>query len=185
MRTYVKQDFPVWQVRRYLEPGPVVLVTSAWKGERNVMTMAWQTVMEFVPSLVGCVISSASHSFELIRQSRECVINLPTADLIDSVVGVGNCTGAEIDKFAHFDLTAERAQKVKSPLIAECHSSFECRLVDDRLVDQYNYFIFEVVKAHVAPSPKHPKTLHYTGDGVFVTTEKAISRRRNFRPEML
>lgn len=185
MRTYAKQDFPVSQVRRYLEPGPVVLVTSAWQGEQNVMTMAWQTVMEFVPSLVGCVISSANHSFELIRQSRECVINVPTTALIDVVVGIGNCTGAEVDKFMHFDLTTERAQKVKAPLIAECHSSFECSLVDDRLVDQYNYFIFEVVKAHVAPSPKYPQTLHYTGDGVFMTAGKTISRRRNFRPEML
>jgi flavin reductase (DIM6/NTAB) family NADH-FMN oxidoreductase RutF len=78
-----KSDFPVSQVRRYLEPGPIVLVSSAYAGARNIMTMGWQTVMEFTPSLVGCVISSANHSFEMIRQSRECVINLPTTKLTD------------------------------------------------------------------------------------------------------
>jgi flavin reductase (DIM6/NTAB) family NADH-FMN oxidoreductase RutF len=149
------------------------------------MTMGWQTVMEFTPSLVGCVISSANHSFGLIRRSRECVINLPTTKLTDIVVGIGNTTGAEIDKFEHFRLTAAKAAKVGAPLIAECHASFECRLHDDALVDKYNFFIFEVVKAHVAVSPKHPETLHYTGDGVFMTAGKIISRRSLFRPGML
>ena len=67
----------------------------------------------------------------------------------------------------------------------ECHANFECRLHDDALVDRYNFFIFEVVKAHVAASPKHPETLHYTGDGVFMVSGKIISRRSMFRPEML
>ena len=151
-----KTDFPTSQVRRYLEPGPIVLVSSAHDGRRNIMTMGWHTVMEFTPSLVGCVISSANHSFEMIRQSRECVINLPTTKLTDIVVGIGNTTGAEIDKFEHFGLTAEKAERVGAPLIAECHASFECRLHDDGLVGKYNFFIFEVVKAHVAASPIRP-----------------------------
>jgi flavin reductase (DIM6/NTAB) family NADH-FMN oxidoreductase RutF len=180
-----KSDFTVSQVRRYLEPGPIVLVSSAYAGARNIMTMGWQTVMEFTPSLVGCVISSANHSFEMIRQSRECVINLPTTKLTDVVVGIGNTTGAEIDKFERFGLTAETASRVGAPLIAECHANFECRLHDDALVEKYNFFIFEVVKAHVAASPKRPETLHYTGDGVFMVSGKVISRRSQFRPEML
>jgi len=180
-----KLDFPVSRIRRYLEPGPVVMVSSAHGGKRNIMTMAWQTVMEFTPALVGCVISSANTSFDLIRKSRECVINLPTTAMTDIVVGVGNTTGAEVDKFETFGLTALPAARVKAPLIAECHANFECRLADDALVDKYNFFIFEVVKAHVAPSPKHPETLHYTGEGVFMVLGKIISRRGMFRPELL
>jgi len=180
-----KVDFPVAHIRRYLEPGPVVLVSSAHEDRRNIMTMAWQTVMEFTPALVGCVISSTNYSFDLISRSRECVINLPTTALTDIVVGIGNTTGAEVDKFETFGLTAEPAARVKAPLIAECHANFECRLADDALVDKYNFFIFEVVKAHVAPSPKHPETLHYTGDGVFMVSGKIISRRRMLRPELL
>ena len=180
-----KTDFPVSQVRRYLEPGPIVLVSSAYAGARNIMTMGWQTVMEFTPSLVGCVISNANHSFEMIRRSRECVINLPTTKLTDVVVGIGNTTGAEIDKFERFGLTPVKASRVGAPLIAECHANFECRLHDDALVEKYNFFIFEVVKAHVATAPKHPQTLHYTGDGVFMVSGKVISRRSQFRPEML
>jgi len=101
-----KLDFPVSQVRRYLEPGPIVLVSSARGAERNIMTMGWHTVMEFTPSLIGCVISSGNHSFELIRDSGECVINLPTTTLTDIVVGFGNTSGADIFLFEHFGLTA-------------------------------------------------------------------------------
>jgi flavin reductase (DIM6/NTAB) family NADH-FMN oxidoreductase RutF len=180
-----KSDFPVSEVRRYLEPGPIVLVSSRWKDETNIMTMGWHTVMEFTPSLIGCVIAGGNHSFELIRKSRECVINLPTTALTDTVVKIGNSSGAEIDKFQQFRLTPGNADEVEAPLIRECHANFECRLHDDALVDKYNFFIFEVVQAHVAVSPKHPETIHYTGDGVFVVAGKVISRRSLFRPGML
>ena len=180
-----KRDFPVSQVRRYLEPGPIVLVSSRWQGRTNIMTMGWYTVMEFTPSLVGCVIAGSNHSFEMIRTSRECVINLPTTALTDVVVRIGNTTGVGIDKFREFGLTPDKASKVKAPLIRECHACFECKLYDGSLIDRYNFFIFEVVKANVAVSPKHPETLHYTGDGVFMVSGKIISRRSLFRPGML
>lgn len=178
-------DLPVSQVRRYLEPGPIVLVSSAWKGRTNIMTMGWHTVMEFTPSLVGCIIAGGNQSFEMIRKSGECVINLPTTALTDAVVGIGNTSGSKVDKFDYFGLTADKAEEVGAPLIRECHASFECKLHDDALVDTYNFFIFEVVKAHVAASPKYPETLHYTGDGVFMVSGKIISRREQFRPGML
>jgi flavin reductase (DIM6/NTAB) family NADH-FMN oxidoreductase RutF len=180
-----KRDFPVSKVRRYLEPGPIVLVSSCWRGKSNIMTMGWHTVMEFTPALVGCIISEMNYSFDLIRKSRECVINLPTTALTDTVVRIGNTTGAEIDKFQKFNLTADEASEVGAPLIRECHANFECRLSDAKLVRKYNFFIFEVVKAHVAPSPKYPETLHYTGDGVFTLSGKAISRRALFRRDRL
>ena len=172
-------------VRRYLEPGPIVLVSSRWQGKANIMTLGWHTILEFAPSLVGCMISAGNHSFGLIRASGECVINLPTTALTDIVVGIGNVSGAEIDKLAAFGLTAEDGEQVEAPLIRECHACFECRLHDDSLVERYNFFIFEVVKAHVAATPKHPETLHYTGDGVFMVAGSIISRRSLFRPGML
>ena len=171
-RRYRKIDLPVSTIRRYLEPGPIVLVSSAWQGETNIMTMGWHTVMEFVPSLVGCVIAAGNHSFELVRRSGECVINVPTTALTD----------AEVDRFK---LTADPAERVAAPLIRECHTNLECKLADGSLIERYNFFIFEVVKAHVATAPKYPETLHYTGDGVFMISGRIVSRRAQFRPGML
>jgi flavin reductase (DIM6/NTAB) family NADH-FMN oxidoreductase RutF len=185
VKAFHKHDFPVNQVRRYLEPGPIVLVSSAWKGKMNIMTMGWHMVMEFEPSLIGCYIWNENHSHEMVRRSKECVINVPTVDLLDEVVGIGNCSGAEVDKFAEFSLTPMKAAKVGAPLIKECYANFECRLADASMIRKYNLFIWEVVKAHVAKSPKYPKTIHYHGEGVFMVAGERISRRRLFRPEML
>ncbi|SDO23671.1 NADH-FMN oxidoreductase RutF, flavin reductase (DIM6/NTAB) family [Vreelandella arcis] len=180
-----KVPVPLEKVRRYLEPGPIVLVSSAWEGQRNIMTMGWHTVMAFSPSLVGCIISAGNHSFEMIRRSGECIINLPTTALTDQVVGVGNSSGAEVDKFERFGLTAQAAERVSAPLIGECHAHFECRLFDDSLVERYNFFIWEVVSARAAVSPTYPQSLHYTGDGVFMVAGEIIDRRDGFLPQML
>jgi flavin reductase (DIM6/NTAB) family NADH-FMN oxidoreductase RutF len=174
MTHYKKKDFPVSDIRRFLEPGPVVLVSSAWKGKTNIMTMGWHSVMEFTPSLVGCVISNQNYSFESIKKSKQCVINSPTRDIARKVVGIGNCSGAEIDKFKKFKLTPASASKVDVPLIQECFANFECKLFDAALVNRYNFFIFEVVKAHVAIAPKYPLTLHFRGDGVFMLSGRSI-----------
>lgn len=185
MRSFSKRDFPVSNIRRLLEPGPIVLVSSAWQGSRNIMTMGWHTVMEFEPSLVGCIIAEGNHSHGMIKRSRECVINVPTADLAKEVVGIGNCSGTDVDKFAAFKLTAGDALRVKAPLITECYANLECKLVDAKLVSTYNFFIFEVVKARAATSPKFPRTLHYRGDGAFMLSGREVSLRAMFRPENL
>lgn len=180
MKRYTKKDYPLVDIRRHLETGPIVLVSSAWKGRTNIMTMGWHMMMEFTPALFGCYIWDQNHSFEMIRRSRQCVINVPTVDLADQVVGIGNTSGASIDKFAKFGLTPDDAEEVKAPLIRECYANFECRLADSTLIRRYSLFVWEVVKAHVATSPKRPKTLHYRGDGEFMIAGRTLNLRRKF-----
>ncbi|MFH2504249.1 flavin reductase family protein [Klebsiella indica] len=175
-----KQSWPLHDVRHWLEPGPVVLVSSHWQGKNNIMTLGWHTILEFTPSLIGCMISAGNLSYERIRQSGECVINLPDAQMADIVAGIGNCSGDRIDKFAEFGLTAEKSERVSAPSIAECHGNFECRLYDDAMIDSYNFFIFEVVAARVNPQPTWPQTLHYTGGGLFRTDGDIIDRQALF-----
>lgn len=177
---YSKKDFPVFKVRQLLEPGPIVLVSSSWKGKNNIMTMGWHSVMEFTPSLIGCIIAENNVSFEMIRKSKECVINIPTTDMVDQVVGIGNCDGDEVDKFEKFNLTPTPAKKVSAPLITECYANLECRIYDTKLIKKYNFFIFEVVKAYKATTPKYPDTLHYQGEGIFTTSGKVLHKAKNF-----
>jgi flavin reductase (DIM6/NTAB) family NADH-FMN oxidoreductase RutF len=180
MKAYPKKNFPVDDVRHYLEPGPTLLVSSAWRGKRDVMTMGWQTTMEFNPSLVGCVIAESNYSFDLIRASKQCVINVPTVDLIRVAAKIGNCCGDTVDKFKKFRLTTSPASIVSAPLIDQCVASFECKLIDGRLIKKYNFFIFKVVKAHAAPWPRYPKTFHYHGKGVFSIAGGRVNLRRLF-----
>jgi flavin reductase (DIM6/NTAB) family NADH-FMN oxidoreductase RutF len=174
MRTFKKKDFPVAEVRRYLEPTPAVLVSSAYKGKQNIMTMGWYSILEFTPSLIGCMITASNYSFDLIAKSGECVINIPTRDLSKTIVAIGNCSGSDTDKFTKFALTAQAGHKVKAPLIKECFANFECRIHDRKLLKTYNLFILEVIKAHVAGSPRYPDTIHYRGDSIFMTSGRNI-----------
>jgi flavin reductase (DIM6/NTAB) family NADH-FMN oxidoreductase RutF len=186
MKNYTKKDFPVSDVRRFLEPGPIVLVSSAWKGEENIMTMGWHMIMEFVPSLIGCYIWSENHSCNMIRKSKECVINIPTVEIAATVAEIGNCSGRDVNKFKQFNLTALPGEKVSAPLIKECYANFECKLIDASLIRKYSLFIFEVQKAHVAISPRFPKTIHYRGDGLFMLSGPTVKTyRKYFKPEML
>ena len=180
MKTASKKNLPVNDIRRFLEPGPIVLVSSAYKNETNIMTMGWHMVMGFSPSLIGCYIWDANHSHDLIRKSKECVFNIPTTKIAATVVKIGNCSGRSTDKFARFNLTPAKAEKVKAPLIQECFANFECKLFETRLISPYNLFIFEVVKAHVASSPKFPETIHYRGNGLFMVAGKTTSAYRKY-----
>jgi len=172
-----KRSYPLSKVYGLLEPGPVVLVTTARKGRANIMTMSWHTMMEFEPPLIGCVISGRNASFDALRATKECAINIPTLDLAKQVVGVGNCSGRTVDKFARFGLTPVEASQVQAPLIAECYASLECRVADTRLVNRYNFFVLEVMQAWVDTAVKKPQTLHHRGNGVFVVAGETLKLR--------
>jgi flavin reductase (DIM6/NTAB) family NADH-FMN oxidoreductase RutF len=175
------KELALAKVYRLLEPGPVVLLTTASRGRANVMTMSWHMMVEFEPPLVACVVSNADYSFAALRATKECVIAIPAAHLAQKVVDVGNCSGREVAKFEKFGLTPLKARRVAAPLVAECFANLECKVVDGRLVNKHNLFILEVVQAWTDPRQRNPKTVHHHGYGKFVldgTTIKLKSRMR-------
>ena len=70
-------------------------------------------------------------------------------------------------------------------MIKECFANFECRLDDGIQVNKHSLFIWEVVKTHVATSPKYPETVHYRREGVFMISGRNLSRRSSFKPQNL
>ena len=168
------QDLPLAEVYRLLEPGPVVLLTTAHKGRANVMTMSWHMMIEFEPPLVACVVSSANYSFAGLRATKQCVIAVPARNLASKVVKVGNCSGRDVEKFKKFGLTPVPAEGVLPPLIAECFANLECKVADTTLVNRYNLFILEVRKAWTDPAQLRPKTIHHHGYGKFAVDGEMI-----------
>lgn len=169
------QELPLSKVYQLLEPGPVVLLTTADKGRANVMTMSWHMMVEFEPPLVACVVSGNDYSFAALRATGECVIAVPAVELATLVVQVGNSSGSKIDKFDAFALTSLPAQRVAAPLIAECFANLECKVTDTDLVNKYNLFVLEVVKAWIDPAQINPKTIHHHGYGRFVVDGEMIT----------
>jgi len=169
-----KTSYPLSKVYGLLEPGPVVLVSTARAGRANIMAMSWHTMLDFEPPLLGCVISGSNFTFEILDQTGECVLNIPTVELAEKVVGCGNTSGRKIDKFQHFGLTPAPASCVQAPLIDECYANLECKVADRQMVAAYNLFVLEVVKAWTNPAVVEPRTIHHRGKGVFMVAGETI-----------
>ena len=157
-----------------MEPGPVVLVTTHDGKTNNIMTISWTMVLDFTP-VFAITTGEWNHSFAALRKNRECVIAIPTVDMLDQVVGIGTCSGADTDKFAKFKLTPVQGKVVKAPLIKECLANIECKVVD--IVRRHNIVVLEAVAAYVDSARKEKRTIHAVGDGTFVVDGRKMDRR--------
>jgi len=164
-----------------LEPGPVVLITTCDGKKNNIMTISWTMVVDFTPRF-AITTGPWNHSFSALKKTRQCVIAISTVDLIDKVVGVGTCSGADTDKFEKFSLTAVKGKIVKAPLISECLANIECRVID--IVLKHNIIVLEGVAAYVDDRRKEKRTLHAVGDGTFIADGRRIIRRKMMQSKL-
>lgn len=164
-----------------IEPGPVTLVTTndGWKD--NVMTITWTMALDFA---AGFAITTGpwNHSYAALRDRRECVISIPTVDLIDTVIGIGTCSGTDTDKFRTFGLVRVKARHVGAPLIRECLANIECRVVD--IVERHNIVVLEGVMAWVDTAREETRTLHAVGDGTFIVDGDRFDRKEMMRSKL-
>ena len=172
---------PINKAFTLIEPGPVVLVTTHDGRKDNVMTISWTMVLDFAASF-ALTTGSWNHSFAALQATKECVIAVPTVDMIDTVVGVGTCSGRDVDKFEKFRLTRAKARHVRPPLIRECVANIECRVVD--IVERYSIVVLEGVAAHVDAARKEKRTIHAIVDGTFVVDGRRIDRKEMMRAKL-
>ena len=169
------KKFPIQKAFTFLEPGPVVLVTTFNKNRPNILTLSWTMVLDFTPRF-AFMTGPWNFSCKALLKNRECVIAIPTVELAKKTVQIGSCSGAEVDKFKKFKLTALEASSVNAPLIQECYANIECRVVDH--INKHNIFILDGVKAWVHDQQKAPSFFHAVGDGRFIVDGKKINHRK-------
>lgn len=157
-----------------LESGPIVMVATSRADQDNVMTMGFHMVVQHDPPLLGCVIGPWDHSYTALVETGECVIAVPGADLAETVVKVGNCSGADVDKFERFGLKRAASDLVSAPLLPDCVANLECKVHDTTLVDRFNLFVLEVVGIVVNDDARDRRLLHHQGDGTFTADGETI-----------
>ena len=158
-----------------MESGPVVLVTTYDGKKNNVMTISWTMVLDFKPTF-AITTGEWNYSFSALRKTRECVISIPTVDMLNKVVGIGTCSGIDTDKFKKFTLTPVKGKEVKAPLIKECLANIECKVVD--IVKKHNIVVLDAVAAYVDNSRKEKRTVHAIGDGTFIVDGRRLNRKK-------
>jgi flavin reductase (DIM6/NTAB) family NADH-FMN oxidoreductase RutF len=132
-------------------------------------------VLDFTPEL-AITTGEWNYSYAALRKTKECVIAVPTVDMLDKVVGIGTSSGADTDKFATFELTPLAGSNVKAPLIKECLANIECNVVD--IVRRHNIVVLKAVAAHVDPFRREKRTIHAVGDGTFIVDGRKLSRKK-------
>ena len=158
-----------------IESGPVVLVTTHDGQKDNIMTISWTMVIDFTP-VFAITTGEWNYSFAALRKNRECVIAIPTVDMLDRVVGIGTCSGKDTDKFAKFKLTPVQGKVVRSPLIKECLANIECKVID--IVKKHNIVVLEAVAAYIDNKRKEKRMIHAVGDGTFIVDGRRIDRKK-------
>jgi len=175
------EKIPIGKAFTLMESGPVVLVTTNDGKKNNVMTISWTMVVDFTP-VFAITTGPWNYSFAALRKTKECVISIPTVDMLDKVIDVGTCSGADTDKFEKFMLTPVKGKHVKAPLIKECLANIECRVAD--IVRKHNIVVLQGVEAYVDRSRSEKRTVHAVGDGTFILDGRKISRKKRMRSKL-
>jgi flavin reductase (DIM6/NTAB) family NADH-FMN oxidoreductase RutF len=146
---YEKVKVSISSSYKLLHPMHTVLVSCVGKrGRPNIITLAWAMPTSINPQLVAVSIRPERHSFALIEETKEFVVNIPTMDILKETLFCGRKSGRDYDKFKETSLTPLPAKKVKPPIIKECVAHLECKLHNQFATGDHTIFIGEIVEAY-------------------------------------
>ena len=134
-----------WKPGTFLYPLPVVMVSCGTMEKANIITVAWTGIINTDPAMVYISVRPTRHSYNIIKESGEFVINLTTNDLAYATDWCGVKTGAQVDKFKEMHLTKEKAKFVKCPMIKESPVSVECKVKEIKELGSHHMFVAEVL----------------------------------------
>ncbi len=139
-----------WKPGNMLYPIPAVMVSCGRMEEKpNIITIAWAGTVCTNPAMVSISIRKERYSYDMIKESREFVINLVTKKLLRQADYCGVKSGREVDKFKEMKLTPMKAKEVSAPLIGESPVNIECVVKDILELGSHDMFIAEVVNVAV------------------------------------
>lgn len=141
-----------WKGGALLSPVPPAMITCSNGEEDNIITIAWTGIVNTVPPKTYISVRPSRHSYGMIKESGEFVINLTTSALVKSADWCGVYTGAKVDKFKRCGLTKEAASEVSCPMIAESPLSLECRVTDVIPLGSHHMFLADIVAVDVDES---------------------------------
>lgn len=139
-----------WKPGNMVYPLPAVMVSCADKeGNSNIITVAWTGTVCTNPPMAYISVRPERHSYQMIRDTGEFVINLTTKDLAYATDFCGVRSGRDVDKFTEMKLTKEKASHVNAPMIGESPVNIECKVTEVKELGSHHMFLADVVAVHV------------------------------------
>jgi flavin reductase (DIM6/NTAB) family NADH-FMN oxidoreductase RutF len=173
--------------RRLLVAGPLVFVTTKWRGSQDVMPAAWTTPLSAIPPLVGVCVHPSRHTHDMIRFSEEFALNVAGPRLLNHAAYYGSVSGRDVDKLELSKLPTFRARKVEAPLLEGCVGYIECAVEDAIRIGDHTLFVGRVLAVAAEEAAYHElwlledpdeRPLHYLGGFSYAT----LARRLEARP---
>lgn len=172
------QAVPLDKAYLLLNHGPTIMISSAMNDQRNIMSAAWSTPLDFSPPKIIVVIDKNNYSKELIQASGEFAVLVPSKAQAKQVLQVGTSSGREMDKFSAFNLTTLPSKTIKAPLVEGCLACLECKLIPEpHNQNTYDLYIGEVTAAWADPevfsegrwhiTEDQKRSIHYQAGGAF------------------
>ena len=146
--SYEKKEY--WKGGTLLAPVPPALVSVGTMENPNVLTIGWTGILNTIPPKTYISVRKERHSYQMLLDTREFVINLPSANLVKAVDFCGVRSGKDLDKFKDMNLTPVNAPNVTAPLISECPLHLECRVTDTVDLGTHTMFLADIVGTVVA-----------------------------------
>ncbi|MCX8173560.1 MAG: flavin reductase family protein [Thermoplasmata archaeon] len=143
---------------------PVTLVTCGKYETTNIITIGMCHIFSFSPPLIGFGVAPKRHSFKLLKEHKEFVVNLPTKDLADAAMKCGSTSGKTTDKFRHAGLTKIPSKKVNTGSIKECPLRFECITKQEFVTGDHTWFVGEIVHCEAEEYRKEDLLLYWGGE---------------------
>ena len=165
----------------FLEPGPLLLVTTFDGQKNNVMTISWSMPLDFAGRFVLCT-GPWNYSFGALRKTKECVLCVPGPQLLKTAVQIGMVSGEDTDKFKKFHLTARPAPCVRAPLLEDCVACVECTV--EKFLPSYGIFVLQAVEVWQNSSCADPRLVHAVGDGTFCADGEKLNFRRLMKEKL-
>ena len=158
-----------WKPGNMLYPVPVVLVTCRDKaGNDNVLTVAWAGTVSSDPAMLSISVRKERHSYPMIKETGEFVVNLTTESLVKATDYCGVKSGKDEDKFKVMNLTKGEAEKVNVPIIMESPVNIECKVKQVLELGSHDMFLAEVVNVQVSDEYMDEKGTFHINDANLV-----------------
>ncbi len=138
-----------WRGGALVAPVPAVMVSLGDMEKSNIITVAWCGITNTVPPKTYISVRPERHSYEILKEKREFVINLTPAALAKKADFCGMYTGRKVDKFKECSFTKEKATKIDAPMIGECPISIECRVTDIIPLGSHDMFLADILAVNV------------------------------------
>jgi len=166
---------------RFLHPMHTVLVTCGKAGEENIITLAWAMPTSINPPLIAISVRPTRHSYKLIKETQEFIVNIPTMNIVKETLFCGRRSGKTHDKFKETKLTPLPAKTVKTSIIKECVAHLECKLKQTFTTGDHDIFVGEIVEAYTSEESfkeefdfDKAKLIYHVGGNKFATLSNKV-----------